>query len=114
MFPNASTALTVIGNPTPAATLLGGGVPIRSFEAAAGVTVVEVEVVASFRPVLATTNVYEPTLFTVRFENVATPFEATALRVPPSVAPPGLFARPIVTVPEKLGSRTPKMFRAET
>ena len=39
----------------------------------------------------------------VRSEKVATPSTTVAVKVPPRVAPPGLFPRPTVTVPPLTG-----------
>ena len=49
-----------------------------------------------------------------RPENVATPFDAVAVSVPPRVAPPGLFASATVTVPSKDVIRLPELSSAST
>ena len=46
--------------------------------------------------------------------NVATPWFAVTVSVPPSVAPPGLFASATVTVPLKEDSRLPELSSAST
>ena len=50
----------------------------------------------------------------VRPEKVATPPDAVTVSVPPSVAPPGLFASATVTVPLKEESRLPELSSAWT
>ena len=47
-------------------------------------------------------------------ENVATPSVAVAVSVPPSVAPPGLFASTTVTVPLKEVTGLPELSSAST
>ena len=49
-----------------------------------------------------------------RSENVATPLDAVAVSVPPSVAPPGLFASATVTVPLNEVSMLPELSSAST
>ena len=86
----------------------GGAVVSTSWLAAAAVTVIA-PVVAALSPVpVALSVVPAPALSSVSPANVATPALALTAKVPPRVAPLGLFASASVTLDAKFGVDVPE------
>src|SRR5947199_384592 len=115
VLPWASWALTctagVIAVP---AVVFVGWMEKTSWLAAPGVTL-NAALVAPVSPLAVATRVYAvPTLFTLRFANVATPFTAVVLVVPDNVAPPGFTPSATVTFPVKVVAVLPEASRAVT
>ena len=105
--PAASSTVTTRPKAVPTETL-PGWVVTASFVAAELVTLKDV-VVEEVKPLEENRSVSPlPGWLSVRSENVATPLAAVAVRVPPSVAPEGLFARATATEPEKDVARSPE------
>ena len=98
-LPYESSIIATRPNAALTETLEGGCVVTTICVAAAGVTA-KAEVVPVANPPPETASVYPDAAFVSESpENVATPFVAVAVSVPPSVPPPGLLPSDTVSGP---------------
>ncbi len=113
-LPKLSSAQTTNPNALPALILPGGWVCTTSWVADPATTV-KPFVVADVKPVAVAVRVY-PGSATVSVNpvKVATPRTALTVSFPPSVLPPGLFARASVTLPVNVGTTFPSASSAWT